>query len=316
MAITRRAVIDIGTNSVKLLVAEVVDGQVFPLVERSKQTRLGRGLYDAGCLTPEALAKTAEAVARFADLARPIVGSAIRVFATSAAREARNTDELLRAVRDAAGLPVEIISGQTEAEWVYRGVTTDPRLKGQRLLILDVGGGSTELVLGNGGHYTFQHSVALGSVRLLAQFHPSDPPKPEEWAACRAWLEAFVRREVAPPLQEHLHAPPPQPTQLVGTGGTSTILARMEWKMVGFDRRRLEGTRLSRRRIHEMRQQLWSLPLEPRRQLPGLPPNRADVILMGVAIYAAIMDGLGFEDLYVSTRGLRFGALLAEPRET
>ena len=150
MGQVRRAVIDVGTNSVKLLVAQVAGHEVRPLLEESKQTRLGSGFYETHCLQPEAIASTAKAVARFAEIARQQEVSPIRVIATSAARDALNAQELTSAIEAASGLKVEIISGEQEADWVFQGVTSDQRFASERLLLLDVGGGSTEFILGVG----------------------------------------------------------------------------------------------------------------------------------------------------------------------
>ena len=306
----RRAVIDIGTNSVKLLVADVDDHQITPRLETSEQTRLGQGFYESHQLQLEPIQQTARAVATFARKARSWEAVSTRVVATSAARDAANARDLIQAVESEAGLPVEIISGDQEAELVFQGVTSDPQLDGRRLLILDVGGGSTEFVVGEKGHYSFRQSFAMGSVRLLEKLRPRDPPTPEDLAECRAWLHDYFNREIGPRLEQLLDDPESSNIRLVGTGGTTSILARMEHRMTQFDRHRIEGTRLSRKRILDAMIQLWSLTLEDRRKIEGLPPSRADIILMGVAIYEAVISHFHFEELYVSTRGLRFGALL------
>lgn len=309
----RRAVIDIGTNSIKLLVGDVSDGLVTPVEELSEQTRLGAGFYATHQLQAVPIARTAGCVARFVALARDAEASSLRVIATSAARDARNLDDLLEAVRRSSGLRVEVISGEQEAEWVFRGVTSDPALHGRQLLILDVGGGSTEFILGDHGHHRFRQSFPIGSVRLLETLRPGDPPSLADLAGCRGSLHAFFEREVGPAMQSLLDEAARQDLTLVGTGGTTTILARIKHEMIGFDRTRLEGTRLSQQQVLEYMVQLWSLPLAQRKKLPGLPPNRADVIIMGVAIYEAVMQHFGLAELYVSTRGLRFGALLDSP---
>ena len=311
----RRAVIDIGTNSVKLLVAEVAGHGVNPLWEDSKQTRLGRGFYETRVLQAEPIKSTAQAVAQFAKTAREWNADSMRVIATSAARDAKNPQALLSAVHVAAGLPVEIISGEQEADWVFQGVMTDPDLAKQPLLLLDVGGGSTEFILGHGAHQDFQHSFPLGTVRLLEQMPPSDPPTPAELAGCRKWLKEFLRDQVRPKLEAELrqerrfdrvhHC-----VQLVGTGGTTSILARMEARLDQYDRARIEATRLSLDAIKAHLQRLWSLPLADRKQIVGLPRKRADVILTGVAIYEAVMAEFEFDELRVSTRGLRFAAVM------
>jgi len=310
MSPPRRAVIDIGTNSIKVLVGEVSGGLVVPIQETSEQTRLGAGFYETRQLQPAPIARTAEVVARFVALARDADATAIRIIATSAVRDALNSEDLLEAVRRSSGLRAEVISGDQEAEWVFRGVTSDPQLHGRQLLILDVGGGSTEFVLGDNGRHRFRQSFPLGSVRLLETLQPGDPPSLADLAACRDWLRAFFKREIGPAMEEKLSRATSEGVTLVGTGGTTTILARMKLGMADFQRDRLEGACLSQRQLLEYMVELWSLPLAQRKKIPGLPPNRADVIIMGVAIYEAVMEHFGLAEVYISTRGLRFGALL------
>ena len=305
----RRAVIDVGTNSVKLLVADVAGHEVRPVREQSKQTRLGHGFYETHRLRAEAVAATAEAVAGFTALAREAQAGSVRVIATSAAREAVNREELTTAIERASGLRVEVISGEQEAEWGFQGVTSDPQFAQAPLLLLDVGGGSTQIALGRAGHKPQHYSFPLGTVRLLETIPVSDPPKPAELAACRQRLKDFLQKEVRPKLPS-LHE-----AQLVGVGGTASILGCMEAGLVAFDRARIEATRLSAARVSWHLERLWSLPLEERKNIVGLPKNRADVILMGVAIYKAVMEQFGFRELRLSTRGLRFAVLIHEGPE-
>jgi exopolyphosphatase / guanosine-5'-triphosphate,3'-diphosphate pyrophosphatase len=237
----------------------------------------------------------------------------LRAVATSAARDARNADELLAAVRRAAGLRVEVISGEQEAEWVYRGVTSGRELHGIPLLILDVGGGSTEFILGDHGHHSFRQSFPLGSVRLLETLKPGDPPTFHELTVCRDWLGNFLDGQVVPVLEKHLRPAADAPLTLVGTGGAATILARMMKRLATFDREKIDGARLSHRQVLEYLLDLWARPLAARRTMTGVPPSRADVIIMGAAIYEAVMRRLQLAELCVSTRGLRHGALLDQP---
>ena len=305
-----RAVIDVGTNSVKLLVAEVVDGKVIPLLEKSDQTRLGKGFYETHRLLPETIAQTAEAVGTFAQLARTYGVEKVRTIATSAARDALNQAELIEAIEAASSTRVEIISGEQEAEWVFRGVSTDPRLQGHRLLILDVGGGSTEFILGESEHHQFRQSFDVGSVRLFEQLGPGDPPGFQDLLNCRTWLREFFNGQIAPRLEHLLEVEAGTRAQLVGTGGTTTILARIQHQLADFDREKIEGSRVTRSEVQEWMVQLWSISLKERQKIVGLPPKRADIIPMGVAIYEAVMEHFGFPDVYVSTRGLRFGAVM------
>lgn len=309
----RRAVIDVGTNSVKLLVAEVAGPLVHPLLEKSEQTRLGQGFYETHHLQSEAISQTALAVAAFGILAKQAEADSVRVVATSAARDANNRDELVSAIFRSCGLKVEIISGEQEAEYVFRGVTTDPQLQGRKLMILDVGGGSTEIILGEGGHHSFRQSFDLGSVRLLEKLRPGDPPSLMDLANCRAWLKTFFNEQIGPALESTLSEAVNHHAQLVGTGGTTTLLARMEKRLESFERDQIEGTRLTREQVLGWMVHLWSLSLGERKKIVGLPSKRADIIPMGVAIYEALMEHFQFADVYVSTRGLRFGALMDDP---
>jgi exopolyphosphatase / guanosine-5'-triphosphate,3'-diphosphate pyrophosphatase len=307
----RRAVIDVGTNSVKLLVADVHGHDVLPVVEDSLQTRLGKNFYDTHRLQSDTIAHTASAVADFARIAREKNSHSVRAIATSAARDAVNAQDLVSAIENAAALKLEIISGEQEAEWAFQGATSGTDLGKTPLLLLDVGGGSSEFIVGHGGHKSFARSFALGTVRLMEKFPHSDPPTRQEFGKCRDWLAKFLRQEILPELEPILQREKKSgPMQLAGTGGTATLLARMELKSERFDRDQIEATRLSLKCIQQHLNDLWSMPLSQRKEIPGLPKTRADVILTGVLIYACVMEEFGFSELRVSTRGLRFAALM------
>jgi len=306
----RRAVIDVGTNSIKLLVGEVSGNEVRPLLEDSKQTRLGQDFYQTYHLQTAAIAASAQAAANFADVAREMNAATIRVIATSAARDAVNSVELTAAIESAAGLKVEIISGEQEANWVFQGATTDGTMAHLPILLLDAGGGSAEFILGRGKQKHFTQSLPLGSVRLLENFPPSDPPRQEELTACRGWVREFLKKELWPNLEPALQKEPDEAVRLVGTGGTTSILARMETRLEEYDRARIEATRLGLDRLRWHVNHLWSLPLDRRKEIVGLPRSRADVILFGAVIYESVMEQFGFTELHISTRGLRFAVLI------
>jgi exopolyphosphatase / guanosine-5'-triphosphate,3'-diphosphate pyrophosphatase len=312
MSSIRRAVIDIGTNSVKLLVAQIEGGSVFPLLEEGTQTRLGEGFFDHHHLQAEAIYRTAAAAGAYVQKARAWQADWIRVIATSAARDARNQDEFREAVRNASGLEAEIITGDAEADLAFAGVNSDPKLAGRLLLMLDAGGGSTEFILAQGARQHFRRSFPLGTVRLLEWIRGLRLPKENERPNCLDWLSEFVEGHVKPELQPCLQSLKPQLALLVGTGGTPAIMAAMELRLDSFDRQRIEQTTLSLDQVRRQLDSLWRMPLAQRRKVPGLPPDRADVILFGTAIYAVLMESLGFDQVRVSTRGLRFAALLDE----
>lgn len=315
MLSTRRAVIDVGTNSVKLLVADVKGRDIIPIQEESRQTRLGQGFFETHRLMPEAIANTADAVAKFAAQARALNATSLRVIATSAARDATNTADLIAAIEKVAGVPLEIITGDQEADWAFHGVTTDAELAQVPLLILDVGGGSTEFILGQGEHKHFRQSFRVGTVRLLETIPHSDPPTREELAETRQWLREFFAEKIRPALlpaleREKQLCAAHTPIALIGTGGTPTILARIEGRLETYERSTIERTYLSLERVRWHAEHLWSLPLAKREGIVGLPRKRADVILPGVLIFEAVMEQFGFQELRVSTRGLRFAAVM------
>ncbi len=315
MSAVRRAVIDVGTNSVKLLVADVLGREIQPICEESKQTRLGQGFYETHRLLPEAVANTANVVGMFAAQARSLKSLHICVIATSAARDAVNAHELSSAIQVACGIRLEIISGECEADWAFQGVTTDASLASVPFLLLDIGGGSTEFILGEGAKKYFRHSFRLGTVRLLETISHSDPPAADELVDTRRWLHEFIEDKIRPMLgpalerQSKLH-PEGNVIPLVGTGGTTTILARMEAALETYDRVVIESTRLSLTRVKWHTENLWSLPLAKRQEIVGLPKKRADVILPGAVIIESVMEAFGFQELRVSTRGLRFAAVM------
>ena len=255
-------------------------------------------------------------MALYSARAKQLGASAVRVIGTSAARDAVNADELVGAIREASGMKLEILTGDQEAEWVFRGVASDPKLAQAPVLILDVGGGSTEFIVGEKGVPQFCASYALGTVRLLEQLQPGDPPGREALARCRAILKDFLDKKIAPTLEPALRQCS-QPAQLVGTSGTAAILARMEAKASDFNRQQIESTVLPLSRVREMLEQQWQMPLAARRTIPGVPADRADVIATGIAIYESIMERFGFAQLAISTRGpalLGAAATLNSPR--
>jgi exopolyphosphatase/guanosine-5'-triphosphate,3'-diphosphate pyrophosphatase len=305
-------VVDVGTNSVKLLVAEVRGAVVTPLYERSEQTRLGRGFYEDHRLRPDAIQHTAGATARFVARAREMRAERTRVIATSAARDAVNRDELLAALNAATGLPVEVISGEVEAAMAFRGVCSDARLAGHPLLVMDLGGGSTEFIVGCDGVISFSRSYPLGTVRLFERLRPGDQPGRELLARCRAELAGFLAQTVGPDLGPALAAAGREGMQFVAVGGTAAILARIELGLSRYDRRAIEAAALSLATVAYANERLWDMSLAERKHVSGLPAERADIILTGVAVFEAVMRAFRLAAVRPSLRGLRFAAVMDE----
>ena len=311
---TRRAVIDVGTNSVKLLVGDVTMNNVEPIHEESEQTRLGAGFFETRLLQKTSVEQTAKACATFAGKAAELGAKEIRIIATSAARDALNPELLMEAVLRETGVALKIITGDEEALLVFTGVAADPNFSGSPLLIMDVGGGSTEFILGQSGRILFQHSCQIGAVRGLEKLTPSDPPATGELEKARNWVSENTSSGMFSRLEEaikKIRADKNQPgIILVGSGGTSTLLSRMQQGMTDYDRKAIESAVIDRLHLREQVERLWAMPLHARRNIIGLPPNRADVILTGSVIFEAVMDRYEFNEMRVSTRGLRFAALL------
>jgi exopolyphosphatase/guanosine-5'-triphosphate,3'-diphosphate pyrophosphatase len=306
--VERRAVIDVGTNSVKLLVADV-GSALRPVLKSSLQTGLGQGAFSSRRLRPEAIAFTADAVAEFAAEAVALGSAYIRVVATSATREAANGHELAQAIRRAAGLSVEVISGEQEADYVFEGVTSDPLIGPRPVLIVDVGGGSTEWVVGESGLICFRKSTRLGTARLL-ELHPlGDPPGRAALARLRAIVSEFIRAEVSPSVQPVLWAFCGRPVRLVGLGGALEALARLSSTLASRESGKCGFLR--REQLVEQVEQLWGLSLQGRRHLPGLDPEKAEVILPEAVIHEVVLNHFGMDGMLISSRGLREGALLA-----
>lgn len=296
----RFATIDIGTNSVLLLVAErAADGRFHAVEELAEITRLGRGVDRAHRLAPEAIEETTRCLEQFAARARALGAKEIAVTATSAARDAANGRDFLEEVRRRAGLEVEIISGELEAQLSYAAVHADFGGDGAPLIALDIGGGSTEFIYGAQGRLGFRHSFDVGSVRLTERFISSHP------------VPAAERTRLREHLRETFRALPPAPAgaRLVGVAGTVTTLYAVQHAIDPYDATRVHGQVLEREQLAALTTKLADLSLEDRKKLKGLQPKRADVIAAGAHILLAAMEAVGAERCIVSDRGLRWGLL-------
>ena len=299
-----RAIIDVGSNSVKLLVAEVVDGTVKPLVHEGEQTRLGRGVFKTGKLDAEAVAATAFVAGRFADKARKLGAVEVRAVATSAAREARNGMDLIEAFSE-VNVPLAIIDGQRESQLVLDGVRSHPDFASGPLAVIDVGGGSTELLIADDKGLRVQQSFPIGTVRLMEKYPASDLPTAAQRAKVIEILDSFLDEEVTPKLGGVT-----LPGALVGAGGTPVFLSRVISESDDLAAEELESMGLLLPEVQSLTDRLWMMSVERRRALVGLPSDRADVILYGSAIFEAVMMRCGFHELRPTLRGVRHGMLL------
>jgi exopolyphosphatase / guanosine-5'-triphosphate,3'-diphosphate pyrophosphatase len=296
----RYAAIDVGTNTVLLLVAERRGSALVPVLERAEITRLGRGVDRSGRLDPAAIRETVAALEDYAASARGLGAKVLACVATSAARDAANGAEFFEAARDRAGLSLEIISGDEEARLVYASAFRDFGAGGA-LAVLDVGGGSTEFIVGEGPAPRARTSLQVGAVRLTERHVATDPIAPDEWQAVRAAARAALA-----PLSA---LAPGAGARLVGVAGTVTTLCAVAQALPAYDAERVHGAVLERSHIEALLARLAALPVAARAPLPGMEPKRADVILAGGAVVAEAMAIAGFDRLTVSDRGVRWGLL-------
>ncbi len=296
----RYAAIDVGTNSVLLLVAErQPDGRFTAVEERSEITRLGKGVDQTKTLAPDALETTLKVLERFAQEARDLGAKGIVASATSAARDASNGSVFLEGAKTRAGLDVEIISGDEEARLSFASAFSD--FGGQTpLVVLDIGGGSTEFIYGSPqGEVTFRRSFDVGSVRLTERHVKTDPPSQPELDAIDAMLNTTF-------------AALPKPAagfKMIGVAGTVTTLCAVARRVEPYDPTLIHGASLPFDEVNAALSRLASLPTSLRKTVPGLQPKRADVIVAGGLIFRAAMRALGVTEVIVSDRGLRWGLL-------
>ena len=295
----RVASIDIGTHTLLLLVAEVDGDRVKSLFEEETLVRLGEGLQKSGILLREAMERGHHALSRSLDHCRRLGVERIFAAGTSALREARNSGEFLSTVRERFGLSIEILSAEEEALCSFLAVARDLGNLGRPILVIDVGGGSTEFIEGKEDQTHSWISFPLGAVRFTEKFLTSDPVREAEWKA----MEGAIRDMLT-------HVPRPKPSFLmVAVGGTGTTLASVELGLKEFDFEKIHHFLLTKEALRRQLHLYRSKPLQERKNVPGLPPARADVILAGAAILYAAMEELRCPSVMISGHGVRYGLL-------
>jgi exopolyphosphatase/guanosine-5'-triphosphate,3'-diphosphate pyrophosphatase len=298
------ATIDIGTNTTLLLVAKVPPtaapgATVEVLDERAEITRLGRGIGRQGELDAAAIERTLAALREFAALANRH-GARIAVVGTEALRRAANAAAFLGPAAEILGTEVEVIDGEREAALTFRAVVTSfADASVGALAVVDIGGGSTEIVLASEGEVRFRTSLPLGSVRLTEAFVPHDPPTSAERTSIAEAVDAAIS---AVPFEG-------KPATLVGVAGTVTSLAAMSLELASYDPARVHGHRLSRAELSREIARLGAATQAQREQMIGLDPRRADVIYAGALILDRVAAAAGVTEIRVSDRGIRWGLL-------
>jgi exopolyphosphatase/guanosine-5'-triphosphate,3'-diphosphate pyrophosphatase len=303
----RVAVIDIGTNSTRLLVADVEGSKVSELTRRSTVTRLGRGVDTSGQLSAEAIEEVCETVAEYIAIYEPLEPDVVTSIATSAVRDARNSGAFLAELRERFALNTRLLEGSEEARLTYLGACADrPAVDGT--LVIDIGGGSTELVLGSGQKVNFYASLQAGTVRHTERYLRSDPPSAGELEA----LADDVHRQLFDELRD---ADFFSAQDGIAVAGTPTSLAAIEQQLDPYDPELVHGFKLSLDAIQRMCSMLSSQTLEERLQVTGLHPGRAPTIVAGVVILIQVMRAFGLEEVEVSEHDILYGAALEAARD-
>jgi exopolyphosphatase / guanosine-5'-triphosphate,3'-diphosphate pyrophosphatase len=297
------AFMDFGTNSVRLLIVRLESNHSLTVLQKLKETvRLGEGEFRDGQLQPNAMSRATDAAIRFAQAARSAGADEIVAVGTAAVREANNAKAFLQRLKHATGIEVRVISGQEEARLIYLGVASGVDIGDRQALFIDIGGGSTETAVGNQNEYFYLHSHKLGAIRLSSLFlSGSEGPVSD---STYGELRAYIQRSAAPTLRELADY-----TLDLGFGSSGTIesLAEVASRMKGTSS---DAGYLTLGDLRAAIRHLRSLGLEARRQVPGLTPGRADIVIGGAAILDVFMDELGLQALRVSDRGLRDGLLV------
>jgi exopolyphosphatase/guanosine-5'-triphosphate,3'-diphosphate pyrophosphatase len=298
------AAIDVGTNSIHLVVARITGDSRFEVITREKEmVRLGSGGGDMKRLSPDAIDRGVATLQRFKRIA-DISEAPVRAVATSAVREAENHDEFVRRAREEAGVDIEVISGNEEARLIHLGILQSLPVFDRRLLLCDIGGGSTELLIGQRGEVLASRSLKLGAVRLTARFFGGQGLHPGAVSACRthvrSLLSVFTKEVEAHGFEV-----------AVGSSGTILALAAMARAEAGEPIRTLNAATLSAVELAAIVKQLVDArSVDARAKLPGLDAGRADIILAGSLILEGVLDVFAIDTMTVSDHALREGVLL------
>jgi exopolyphosphatase/guanosine-5'-triphosphate,3'-diphosphate pyrophosphatase len=303
--VRRVGAIDIGTNTTRLLVAELgADGELRELERRTAITRLGEGVDAHGRLRADAVARVRECLQDYRALARGLEAERVLAAATSAVRDAENGEEFLAGIASDFDLEARLLRGEEEALLAFRGATASRSLD-RPVLVVDIGGGSTELVLGDAAGARFHVSLDVGAVRLTERFLHGDPPQPAEVERAEREARALIVRHVPPGVLREAAA-------AIGNAGTITTIAALAQRLPRYERERVHGYRIARQEIERQLEWLASLPLAERRRIPAMEPERAPVIVGGAVVLREVLDAFRLDEIEASELDILDGiALLA-----
>ncbi len=304
----RVAVIDIGTNSTRLLVAEVDDGRVTELERRSTVTRLGRGVDTSGQLAADAIEDVCETVGEYIAVYETLEPDVVTAIATSAVRDAENSGAFFAELRERFALRARMLEGAEEAGLTYLGACLG-RPPADGTLVIDIGGGSTELVFGSGLEVDFYASLQAGTVRHTERYLTTDPPAADDLEALADDVRDLISAELA--RTDFFTV-----KKGIAVAGTATSLAAIEQALDPYDPELVHGFELSLDTIQRTLSMLASKTLEERLQVTGLPPGRAPTIVAGVVILIQVMRALGLREVEVSEHDILHGAAIQAAAST
>jgi exopolyphosphatase/guanosine-5'-triphosphate,3'-diphosphate pyrophosphatase len=304
VAAQRIAVVDLGTNSTRLLVAEVAQGDVHELERCSNVTRLGQAVDSSGRLADEAMERVYSVLADYRERIDRHASDQVVAVATSAVRDAENGEEFRATLRERFGIEAKTISGDEEARLTFLGATAGRPDGRTETLVIDIGGGSTEFVVGYPGEAPgFHVSTRLGSVRQTERHLDRDPPPPNQVASLSDAATSIIKADVPDDVRAAVNAG-------IAVAGTATSLAAIDQELDPYDRDRVHGYGLSLAAAERMLAMLAALPLEERREVRGLDPARAPTIVAGAAILLEAMRSFGLDEVEVSEADILHGAAL------
>jgi len=295
------AVIDVGTNSARMLVADVGGGRVAPVERRSTVTRLGRGVDLSGLLAAEAIEDACAAIGGYVETIAALGAGAVDAIATSAVRDAANGDAFVAELRERFALSARVLDGSEEARLTYLGATSE-QPPSEPTLVVDIGGGSTELIVGHDGGIDFHTSLQAGVVRHSERHIGSDPPAAIELEELATDVRGLIEAAVGDGVRAEAG---------IAVAGTPTSLAAVEMELEPYDPERVHGHLLELRSIQRMLSRLASAPLAERVEIPGLHPERAPTIPAGVVILVEAMRAFGLERIAVSEHDILYGTAIA-----
>jgi len=297
------AVIDIGSNSTRLLVAEVASGRVTEVERQSRVTRLGRGVDLSGQLSAEAIEAACEAIADYVAICREADVDRIEAIATSAVRDASNGSAFAAELRERFALSARVLDGEEEARLTYLGATCE-NTPAEPTLVIDIGGGSTELIVGTGDEISFHTSLQAGVVRHSERHITNDPPTTIELEALASDVRGLIERAIA-------GQPGAAAAAGIAVAGTPTSLASIEIGLEPYDPKQVHGHTLALTSIQRQLSKLASAPLSKRAEIVGMHPDRAPNIVAGVVILVEAMRAFALENIEVSEHDILYGCAIS-----